>query len=116
MIKHLTKEEFEQKVTNFSNDPNWKFEGEKPIIIKFSAKWCVPCKMLTPILEEIQKEYENKIKIYEVDTDDELELPMVFNIRSVPTMVFFPIGKNFFIKIGMMPASALKKVIEDELL
>jgi len=116
MIEHLTKETFDQKVVNFSNSPEWKFEGEKPIIIKFSAKWCGPCKAMVPIMEELQKEYENKIMIYEVDVDEELSLPMEFNIRSVPTLIFFPVGKNCFKKIGMMSIVSFKKIIEEELL
>jgi len=62
MIEHLTKEAFEEKVKNFSNNDDWKFEGEKPIILDFYADYCGPCKVIAPILEELQKEYENKIE------------------------------------------------------
>lgn len=116
MIEHLTQEAFEKKFENFSNDAAWKFEGGKPVIIKFSAKWCAPCRVMMPILEELQKEYENRIEIYEVDTDEELSLPMEFNIKGIPTLIFFPVGKNYFRKVGGMPISALKKIIEEELL
>jgi len=113
MIEHLTKEAFEKKFENFSNSPDWKYDGEKPVIVKFSAPWCQPCKMMIPILEKLDKEYEGKIEIYEVDTDSELELPMMFNIKGVPTLIFFPIGKPMFKKVGAMPVEMLKKIIEE---
>jgi len=116
MIEHLTKEAFEKKFENFSNSPEWKYEGEKSVIIKFSAEWCAPCMVMSSMLEELDKEYKEKVEIYEVDTDNELTLPMEFNIKGVPTLIFFPVGKNYFRKVGGMPINALKKIIEEELL
>jgi len=115
MIEHLTKEVFEQKVANFSNSPDWKFEGEKPIILDFTAKWCSPCKVLMPILEEIKIKYGEKIDFYKVDIEDEIELTTMFRIKGVPTLVFFPVGKNCFFNSGAMPLGFLKKIIEEEL-
>jgi len=115
MIEHLTKETFEQKVTNFSNSKDWKFEGERPIIIDFYAPWCGPCKLVTPILEDLKNEYGDKIEIYKVDTDQEMELPMIFNVRGVPTIAFFPVGENYFTKVGAMPKAAFEKILKEQL-
>ena len=114
MIEHLTKETFDQKVVNFNNSPEWKFEGEKPIVIDFYAPWCGPCKMVAPVLEQLQEEYGDKIEIYKVNSDDEMELPMMFNIRGVPTLVFFPVGEKPIIKVGAMPKSGFEKIITEQ--
>ena len=64
MLEHLTKETFKEKVFNFEENKDWKFEGNKPCLIDFYADWCQPCKMVAPILEELSKEYDGKIDIF----------------------------------------------------
>ena len=90
MIEHLTKETFMTKVFNYETNKEWKFEGEKPCIIDFYADWCGPCKMVAPILEELSKDYEGKMDIYKVNTEEEQELASVFGIRSIPSFLFVP--------------------------
>ena len=114
MIEHLTKEQFTQKVPNFINDPNSKFNGENPIIIDFYAKWCGPCKSMAPILEEIKNEYGDKIEIYKVDIEEEIELTEIFGIRGVPTFAFFAPGKNCFVKVGSMSQSVFKETVKEK--
>ena len=73
--KHLTKEEFLNKVANYETNPNeCKFLGERPALIDFYATWCGPCKMLAPVLDELAEEYDGKIDIYKIDVDQEEEL------------------------------------------
>ncbi len=76
MSEKLTTEEFKQKVFNWEENQEWKYEGDLPAIIDFYADWCGPCKMVAPILEEISSEYEGKLNVYKVDTDAEQELAM----------------------------------------
>ncbi len=90
MLKHLTTEEFKEKVFNYEQNQEWKYQGDKPCIIDFYADWCAPCRMVAPILEELAKEYEGKIDIYKVDTEAEQELAAVFGIRSIPSLLFIP--------------------------
>ena len=72
---------------DFETNPNaWKFEGDKPAVIDFYATWCGPCKMMSPILDEISKEYEGKINVYKVNVDKEADLASVFGIRSIPSL------------------------------
>ena len=88
---HLTKAEFLQKVWNYeANSQAWKYEGSKPAIVDFFATWCGPCKALSPVLEELAKEYGDRLVIYKVDVDQERELAGAFGVRSVPTLLFIP--------------------------
>lgn len=117
MAKELTKAEFIKKVYNFEANPKeWKFEGEKPCIVDFYATWCGPCKMLSPIIEELSKEYEGKVDIYKVDVDKEEDIAAAFGIRSIPTLLFCPVGKQPTLTQGAMPKNELKKIIDDTLL
>lgn len=68
-VTPLTTAEFKEKIWNFETDKDWKYKGDKPAIIDMYATWCGPCKRLAPILEEIQKDYGQKLQIYKVDTD-----------------------------------------------
>lgn len=89
-MEHLTKDTFLEKVFNYEQNKDWKFEGELPCLIDFYADWCQPCKMVAPILEELQKEYDGKINIYKIDTEAETELASAFGIRSIPSLLFIP--------------------------
>ncbi len=89
-MEHLTMETFKQKVFNFEESKEWKFEGDKPAIIDFYADWCGPCKIVSPILEELSDEYVGKIDIYKVDTEEQRELAASFGIRSIPSILFIP--------------------------
>lgn len=72
---HLTKAEFLKRVANYELDPTqWKYLGDRPAIIDFYADWCGPCKSIAPILEELAAEYDGKIYIYKVNTEQEQEL------------------------------------------
>jgi thioredoxin len=89
--RNLTKEEFLVKVMDYEkNTQEWVFEGKKPALIDFYADWCAPCRITSPILEELAKEYNGKIDVYKIDTEAEKELAMVFGIQSIPTFLFIP--------------------------
>lgn len=87
----LTKAGFIQKVWDYTKSPNdWKYLGSKPAIIDFYADWCGPCKIASPILEEIGEEYAGKVLIYKINTDQERELAQVFNITGIPAFLYIP--------------------------
>ncbi len=115
-MEHLTKETFLQKVFNYENNKEWKFEGELPCLIDFYADWCSPCKMVAPILVELAEEYKGKINIYKVDTEDQQELASVFGIRSIPSILFCPKEGQPQMAMGALPKDTFKKAIEDILL
>ena len=111
---HLTKAEFLQKVANYETSPNeWKYLGDKPCLIDFYADWCGPCKAVAPILEELAKEYGDKIVIYKIDTDKEQELAAAFGIRSIPSLLFVPMTGKPQMAQGAMPKDQLKKAIDE---
>lgn len=112
-MEQLSKETFLQKVFDYENNNEWKFQGAKPCIIDFYADWCGPCKVVSPILEELSKEYEGLVDFYKVDTDVEKELAVVFNIRSIPSILFCPVNDNPRFAVGTMPKEAFVRAIED---
>jgi|SRR5690554_2137942 len=91
----LTRADFLEKVANFEESPDkWVYLGDKPAIIDFYADWCGPCKIIAPILEELAEEYEGEIYIYKVDTEAEQQLAAEFGIRSIPSLLFVPMGED----------------------
>jgi len=115
MTEILTKASFLEKVFDFEKNKEWNFKGEVPALIDFYADWCGPCKMLAPVLEELSKEYEGKIKIYKIDTEAEQELSAAFGIRSIPSMLFCPIGEQPQMANGALPKKQIEKIIADVL-
>ncbi len=114
-MEHLTKETFLNKVFNYEQNQEWKFEGKLPCIIDFYADWCGPCKMVAPILEELSKEYDGKINIYKVNTEEEQELAGAFGIRSIPSMLFCPADGQPQMAVGALPKDSLIQAIKDVL-
>lgn len=108
-MEHLTLETFKDKISDIEN---WEFKGELPCILKYTAAWCSPCRTLTPILENLSKEYSEKINIYEIDVDEESELSSIFNIRSVPTMIFCSMDNKTQTISGSVPKSNIVNIIE----
>ncbi|HBX53479.1 MAG: thioredoxin [Bacteroidetes bacterium RIFOXYA12_FULL_35_11] len=113
MLEHLTKESFKTKVFNFEKNKDWKYEGSLPCLIDFYADWCGPCKMVTPVLEELQKEYEGKLVIYKINTEEEQELAGVFGIRSIPSLLFVPKDGQPQMAQGALPKESFVQAIKD---
>jgi len=116
MTTTLNKQAFLEKVFNYENNKDWKFEGELPCIIDFYADWCQPCKQVAPILEELSDEFAGKINIYKVNTEAEQELAGAFGIRSIPSMLFCPADGQPQMAVGALPKESLIQAINDVLL
>ncbi len=114
-IEHLTEETFKQKVFNWEANKEWKFEGDLPCMIDFYADWCGPCKMVAPILEELQDEYKGKLNIYKVDTEDQRRLSQMFGIQSIPSLLFVPMNEQPQMAMGALPKETFKRAIADVL-
>jgi thioredoxin len=115
MIEHLTKESFLEKVFDYENNKEWKFEGKLPTIIDFYADWCGPCKMVAPILDELAEEYVGKMNIYKIDTEAERELAGAFGIRSIPSMLFIPVNDKPRMSVGALAKDGIKEVMKEVL-
>ena len=111
----LTAAKFKEDIFDYTTGTDWKYKGEQPAIIDFYADWCGPCKMVAPILEELSEEYKDQLTIYKVDTEVEMELSGVFGIRSIPSILFIPVEGRPMMQAGALPKSALKNVIDTEL-
>ena len=116
MTEHLNMETFKTKVFDFEKNQEWKFEGDIPCIIDFWAPWCGPCRMVGPVLDELSKEYEGKIHVYKINTDEEQELGAMFGIRSIPSILFVPVEGQPKMAVGALPKNNLVEIIEKELL
>lgn len=96
----ITEKEFEQKTKS------------GVVLVDFFANWCGPCKMMSPVLEEIQKELEGEVKIYKIDVDEDEKLARSFGIMSIPTMILFVDGKQKEKHIGLWSKSDLTDTIK----
>ena len=114
-MEHLTLKTFKEKVFDYEKNKEWKFEGDKPAIIDFYANWCAPCKMVAPILEELAQEYDGKLDIYKVNTEEQQELAGMFGIQSIPSILFVPKDAQPQMAMGALPKATFKKTIEDVL-
>lgn len=114
-VVYLTADQFKSQVFNYSTQKEWKYVGKVPAILDFYADWCGPCRMVSPILEELQKEYQGKIQVFKINTDKETEIAGAFQIQSLPTLVFIPLdGKPQGI-MGAQPKANLEKMINEVL-
>lgn len=112
-VIELNKKAFLEKIVNYEKNPDkWIFLGDKPAIIDFYATWCVPCKRLAPILEELSKDYEGKVDFYRIDAEKERELSGAFNIQFYPTLIFIPKDGTPQSLGGLRSKEELKTIID----
>ncbi len=115
MTEHLTKETFLSKIFNYEINKEWKFLGERPCLIDFYADWCGPCKMVAPVLEELAEDFEGKLDIYKINTEEEQELASVFGIRSIPSFLFIPMEGQPQMAMGALPKETFIKAFSEVL-
>ncbi len=97
------------------NDANFDEEvskSDKPVLVDFWAPWCAPCNMLAPIIEELAKEYKDKVKICKINVDDNPSTPGKFGIRGIPTIIIFKDGKIVDQIVGLVPKATIKEILD----
>jgi thioredoxin 1 len=102
LIHHVTDDTFEPEV----------LKSQIPVLVDYWAEWCGPCKAIAPVLEEIAKEYNGKLKIAKVDVDANTEVPKKYNIRGIPTLMLFKNGNMEAMKVGAMSKSQLTAFLD----
>ncbi len=112
-VIHLNKDSFKELVFDYENNKEWSYNGKVPAILDFYADWCGPCKMLAPVLEELQSDYGGKIQVFKVNTDQERELASVFGIQSLPTIVFIPVDGKPTAAMGFRPKADMEQMITE---
>jgi len=99
----LSKENFEKEV----------MDGNVPVLIDFYADWCGPCKMIAPVIEEIDIEYDDKVKVCKVNIDDEAEIAASFGVTSIPTVIVLKDGQIIGKNIGFAPKSKIEEMFSN---
>jgi len=105
MTKQIKDNEFESEVIH----------SKLPVLIDFWAEWCGPCRMLSPILDQLSEEMDGKVKIVKMNIDENPETPSKFGVRGIPTMLLFKEGKQIATKVGVQPKNTLQEWINSSL-
>lgn len=114
-VKELTDADFNKLVYNVT-EPGLKYLGDKPAIVDFTAKWCGPCQRISPILDELSKEYEGEIVIYKVDIDKCQQLAQAFGVSSIPAILYIPLDGEPSMTVGSRDKTRFKNEIDSILL
>lgn len=105
LIKHTTDASFESDV----------LKAGQPVLVDYWAEWCGPCKMIAPILDEVSKDYDGRLKIAKMNVDENRDVPAKFGIRGIPTLMLFKDGQLAATKVGALSKAQLTAFIDTHL-
>ena len=103
MLEIITSENFDEVINS------------GPVLVDFYADWCGPCKIVAPVLEELANDYEGKLDIFKVNTEEQQELAAVFGIKSIPSILFVPLEGQPQMAMGALPRETFIKAFKDVL-
>lgn len=104
-VKHVTDGEFATEV----------LQRDKTVLVDFWAEWCGPCRQLSPILDDLATEMDEKIEVSKVNIDENPDTPIKYGVRGIPTLILFKNGEPVATKVGSLPKTQLKQWIESNL-
>lgn len=104
-VLHLTAENFEEEV----------IKSDLPVLVDFWAEWCMPCRMIAPIIEQLALEYSSRLKVGKVNVDEEMGLATRYGIRSIPTLILFKGGKPASQMVGAAPKTEIKRWLDEQI-
>jgi thioredoxin len=117
LVEHLNLDSFKTNICDCGSDngkqPRWNYKGKLPAVIDFYADWCGPCKIVSPVLEELAVEYNGRVKIYKVNTENNRELAMMFGITGIPSMLFIPAKGQPQMSSGALSKSQFKQAFSE---
>ncbi|MGC1307474.1 MAG: thioredoxin [Phormidesmis sp.] len=87
-------------------------ENEAPVLVDFWAPWCGPCRMVAPVVDEISEQYDGKVKVVKVNTDENPSVASQYGIRSIPTLMIFKGGQRVDMVVGAVPKTTLANTLE----
>jgi len=87
-------------------------ESKRPVLVDFWAPWCMPCKMVAPILHEIQEEYSGRLKVVKINTDENQEVASNYGIMGIPTLILFNNGQEVDRVVGAVPKKKIQQMLE----
>ena len=101
MITEITQQNFESEVLGSSI----------PVLVDFWASWCGPCRMLSPVVDELSEKYEGKVKFCKINVDDQPRLAMNYSVESIPTLLLFKDGRPVDKSVGVVPKSSIEQML-----
>jgi thioredoxin 1 len=101
-VKHVTDASFQQDV----------LESDTPVLVDFWAPWCGPCRMIAPVVEQLAEEYDGRLAVVKMNTDENMETPTSLGIRGIPTLILFADGEEADRIVGVTPKPTLKRKID----
>ena len=105
LIKHVTDTSFDSDV----------LKSETPVLVDYWAEWCGPCKMIAPILDEVSKDYDGRLKIAKMNVDENRDVPAKYGIRGIPTLMLFKNGELAATKVGALSKAQLTAFLDSHL-
>jgi thioredoxin 1 len=105
LIHHVTDQSFEPDV----------LKSDLPVLVDYWAEWCGPCKAIAPLLDEVAREYQGRVKVAKVNIDDNPDAPHRFNVRGIPTLMLFKGGNMEAFKVGTMSKSQLVAFLDSNI-
>jgi thioredoxin len=112
-LKIINTEKFKAEIFDFTAGKDFEFQKTQPIILNFYATWCGPCHAFAPALEDIANDYKDQIQVYKIDIDQDPLIPALFEVRSVPTTVFFIPNQEPALAGGNLGKSGLERAIRE---